>query len=192
MASVRITLVNYWRLWDVHFQLLSDGWRWLCAHSSLSFYEILVSKATDLKMAMWILNLDPIIHPSSHWKDWCWRWNSSILVIWCQQLTHCKNPRWRKRLRAEGEEGIRGWDGWMASPIQWTWTWQTPGDGEGQEGLGCCSTWGRKESDTTGQLENNNVTCIAQQILLVLSCLSTVLWLTAHVSDVPDTSLHIC
>ena len=23
-----------------------------------------------------------------HWKDWCWSWNSSILVIWCQQPTH--------------------------------------------------------------------------------------------------------
>ena len=23
----------------------------------------------------------------------------------------------------EGEESLRGWDGWMASPIQWTWTW---------------------------------------------------------------------
>ena len=27
---------------------------------------------------------------------------------------------------------------------------QTPGDGEGQGSLGCCSLWGRKESDTTG------------------------------------------
>ena len=26
---------------------------------------------------------------------------------------------------------------------------QTPGDGEGQGGLACCSLWGRKESDTT-------------------------------------------
>ena len=26
---------------------------------------------------------------------------------------------------------------------------QTLGDGEGQEGLVCCSPWGRKESDTT-------------------------------------------
>ena len=24
--------------------------------------------------------------------------------------------------RAE-EEGVRGWDGWMQSPVQWTWTW---------------------------------------------------------------------
>ena len=23
----------------------------------------------------------------------------------------------------EGEEGVRGWDGWMVSPMQWTGTW---------------------------------------------------------------------
>ena len=23
-----------------------------------------------------------------HWKDWCWSWNSSILVVWCEQLTY--------------------------------------------------------------------------------------------------------
>ena len=28
-----------------------------------------------------------------------------------------------QRLKAEGEEGVRGWDGWMAPPTQWTWTW---------------------------------------------------------------------
>ena len=33
---------------------------------------------------------------------------------------------------------------------------QTLGDGEGQGGLACCSPWGHKESDTTGQLNNNN------------------------------------
>ena len=32
---------------------------------------------------------------------------------------------------------------------------QTPRDGERQGGLACCSPWGRKESDTTGQLNNN-------------------------------------
>ena len=26
-------------------------------------------------------------------------------------------------LRAGGEADDRGWDGWMASPIQWTWVW---------------------------------------------------------------------
>ena len=30
-----------------------------------------------------------------------------------------KSRRW-ERLRAEGKEGVRGWDGWMASLMQWT------------------------------------------------------------------------
>ena len=33
--------------------------------------------------------------------------------------------------------------------------WQTPGGGEGQEGLVCCSPWGHKELDTTGWLNNS-------------------------------------
>ena len=37
---------------------------------------------------------------------------------------------------------------------------QAPGDGEGQGGLACCSPWGRKESDTTEQLNNNNYLCV--------------------------------
>ena len=32
---------------------------------------------------------------------------------------------------------------------------QTSGDLEGQEVLTCCRPWGRKESDTTGQLNSN-------------------------------------
>ena len=31
---------------------------------------------------------------------------------------------------------------------------QTPGDGEGQGRLACCSPWGLKESDTTDQVNN--------------------------------------
>ena len=33
---------------------------------------------------------------------------------------------------------------------------QAPGDSEGQGSLACCSPWGHKESDTTGQLNNRN------------------------------------
>ena len=47
-----------------------------------------------------------------------------------------------------GEEGNdRGWDGWVAPPNQWTWGWQTPGHGEEQGSLACCSPWSCKESD---------------------------------------------
>ena len=34
---------------------------------------------------------------------------------------------------------------------------QTPGHGEGQGSLTCCSPWGHKELDTAWQLNNNKV-----------------------------------
>ena len=30
-------------------------------------------------------------------------------------------------MEAEGKGGDRGWNGWMASPMQWTWTWANSG-----------------------------------------------------------------
>ena len=45
------------------------------------------------------------------------------LATWCEKPIHWKRHWSWERLRAEGEEGIRGWDGWMASPIQRTWNW---------------------------------------------------------------------
>ena len=67
------------------------------------------------------------VHPKGsvlniHWKDWCWSWNSNTLATWCKALTHLKRVWCWERLRAaEGDN--RGWDGWMASPTQWTWVW---------------------------------------------------------------------
>ena len=49
------------------------------------------------------------------------------LATWCKELTYLKRPwRW-ERLKAEGEGDNRGWDGWMASPTQWTWVWASFG-----------------------------------------------------------------
>ena len=58
-----------------------------------------------------------------HWKHWCWSWNSNTLATWWEELTHLKRPWSWERLRAGGEGDNRGWDGWMASPTQWTWVW---------------------------------------------------------------------
>ena len=44
---------------------------------------------------------------------------------------------------------------------------QAPGDGEGQGSLVCCSPWGRKESDTTEQLNNK-----WNHMLFVFLCLA--------------------
>jgi len=80
-------------------------------------------------------------------RRWCWSGDSSILATWCKELTHWKRPWCWESLKARREGDDRGWDGWMASPTQWTWVWVNPGSGDGQGSLVYCSPWGRKESD---------------------------------------------
>ena len=64
-------------------------------------------------------------------------WSSNTLVIWCEEPTHWKRPRCWEWLREGGEEGNRGWDGCMATPIQWTWIWENSGRwwGTGKPGM---------------------------------------------------------
>ena len=46
------------------------------------------------------------------------------------------------------EDEMAGWHHWLdGRESQWT-----PGVGDGQGGLACCNSWGRKESDTTERL----------------------------------------
>ena len=88
-----------------------------------------------------------------HWKDWCWSWNSNTLATWHEELTHLKRPWCWERLKAGGEGDGRGWDG-----IGWHHRLnghgfgQTPGVGDGQGVLACCSSWDHKELDTTERL----------------------------------------
>ena len=51
------------------------------------------------------------------------KWSSNTLGTWCKELIHWKRPWCWERLRARGEGGERGWDGWMASLTQWSWVW---------------------------------------------------------------------
>ena len=44
---------------------------------------------------------------------------------------------------------------------------QAPGAGDGQGGLVCCSSWGHKESDTTEQLNGNEITFLDHSDLKV-------------------------
>ena len=53
--------------------------------------------------------------------------DSNTLATWCEELTHLKRPQCWERLKAGGEGDDRGWDGWMASPTQWTWAWVNSG-----------------------------------------------------------------
>ena len=84
-----------------------------------------------------------------HWKDCCWSWNSNTLATWYEELTHLKRPWCWERLKAGGEGDDRGWDGWMASPSQWTWVWVNSGSWWWTGRPGVLQSMGLKESDTT-------------------------------------------
>ena len=94
------------------------------------------------------------------------------LATWCEESTHWKRTWCWERLKAGGEGGDRRWDGWMASPTQWTWVWATPGVVDGQGSLVCCSPWGHKESDSTEQLNWTEMTSVKELCSLNL----TIFW----------------
>ena len=86
------------------------------------------------------------------WKEWCWSWNSSTLATSCEELTHWERLWCWEGLGARGEGDDRGWDGWWHHQLYGCESEWTPGVGDGQGGLVCCNSWGRKESDTTERL----------------------------------------
>ena len=101
-------------------------------------------------------------------KLWCWRrllrapwtasrsnqywsWSSNTLATWCKELPHWKkNPDAQKDWRQE-EKGRTDMIGWCHQLDAHEFE-QAPGVGDGQGSLVCCSSWGRRESDTIEQL----------------------------------------
>ena len=78
----------------------------------------------------------PILWPP-HAKSWLTGKNSEAGRVWGQEekgMTEDEMARWHHRL--DGHEFV----------------WP-PGVGDGQGGLTCCNSWGRKESDTTEWLK---------------------------------------
>ena len=52
---------------------------------------------------------------------------------------------WGLEEKGSTEDEMAGWHHWLdGRDSEWT-----PGFGDGQGGLACCDSWGRKESDTT-------------------------------------------
>ena len=75
---------------------------------------------------------------------------------------------WGQEEKGTTEDEMGGWHHWLdGRESEWT-----PGDGDGQGGLVCCDSWGRKESDTTERLnwtELNPLPCS-------IACWSALLW----------------
>ena len=84
-----------------------------------------------------------------NWKDWYWSWSSNTdRKNWLigKDSDTVKDERQEEKGRTEDE--MAGWHHWLdGCKSEWT-----PGDGDGQGGLACGDSWGRKESDTTERL----------------------------------------
>jgi len=109
-------------MWELDYK---ESW----ALKNWCFWTVLLEKS--LENPLDFTEIQPVqpkkISPEYWWKDWCWSWNSNSLATWCEEPTDWKRSWWWERLKVGGEGDNRGWDGWMASPVQWTWVWVRSG-----------------------------------------------------------------
>ena len=100
------------------------------ALKNLCFWTVVLEKT--LESPLDCKEIQPV-HPKGD-QSWvsigrtdAWSWNSNTLATSCKELTRWKRPWCWEGLGAGGEGDDRGWDGWMASPTQWTWVWVNSG-----------------------------------------------------------------
>ena len=81
------------------------------------------------------------------------------------QRDSLENTQCWEGLRAGGEGDDRGWDGWMASPTQWTWVWVNSRRWWWTVEALRADSWGRKESDMTERLNWTGLKLIGSQTM---------------------------
>ena len=126
-----------------------------------------IKKAECWRIDTWTVVLEKTLESPLNWKEFKWvnpKGNQSCVFIGRTDVEAETAILWPPHEKSwligkdpdaardwgqeEGDD--RGWDGWMASPTQWTWVWQGS--------LVCCSPRGCKESDwlSNWTMNNNN------------------------------------
>ena len=99
-------------------------------------------------------------------KDTC-SLEENILATWCEELTHLKRLM-LGMIGGGGEGDDRGWDGWMASPTQWTWVWvnsrswwwtRRPGVLQSMGSQRVRHDWATELNWTTDSIKNRSTYC---------------------------------
>ena len=99
------------------------------------------------------------IQPVNPNQPWIFTWRTEVEsetpIVWLPDVKNqliWKDPdagkEWRWEEKGTTEDELAGWHHWL-NGHEFGWT---PGVGDGQGGLVCCSPWGRKELDTTEHL----------------------------------------
>ena len=83
----------------------------------------------------------------------------------------------RQEEKETTEDKVVGWHHWLnGHEFE-----QAPGDGNGQGSLVCCSPWGRKESDMTEWLNNNNIYMYVYIYMCVCVCVCVCIYIYVHI-----------
>ena len=109
-------------MWELYYK---ESW----APKNWCFWTVVLEKTLESPLdCKEIQPVNPIGNQSWMFigKTDAWSWSSDTLATRCKELTHWKRPWCWERLKVGGEDD-RGWDGWMASPTQWTWVWGNSG-----------------------------------------------------------------
>ena len=92
------------------------------------------------------------------------------VATWCKEPTHWKKPWCWEGLKARGEGGDRGWDGWMAPLMRWTWVW-----------VGSGSWWW---TGKPGELQSMGSQSVGHNWVTELNypCIDTLIWESEYTS----------
>ena len=113
-----------WRLRPGNSEMLAPGRK-----SMTNWDNVLQSR--DITMLTKVHIVKAMVFPvvMHGFKSWCIkeaeRRRTDAFQLWCWR--RMRVPCCWERLRAGGEEGSRGWDGWMALLTQWAWVWANSG-----------------------------------------------------------------
>ena len=96
--------------------------------------------------------IQPVHHKGNQSWIFTGRIDTETLILWPPDAKNWligKDPAagkdWRQEEKGTTEDEMVGWHHWLdGHESKWT-----PGVGDGQGGLACCDSWGRKEVDTT-------------------------------------------
>ena len=110
--------ISHVKMWELEPK---EGWEL----KNLCLQTVMLEKT--LRVPLNCKQIQPI-NPQGN-QPWIYFWSTHAeaeIRGFCQ--TDSKNQLWKtpwhwERLRTGGEGADRGWDAWMASPIQWTCVW---------------------------------------------------------------------
>ena len=120
----------------------ADEWiRKLWYICKMEYYSAIKKNAFESVLMRW-MKLEPIIQSDA--KSWLIGKDSDAGRYWGQEE------------KGTPEDEMDGWHHWLDG-LESPWT---PGVCDGQEALACCNSWGRKESDTTEQLNWTNTVLV--------------------------------